>query len=59
MNLAMSLIGLVIFEYSAIIIHAASGASNAFTLYQLLAFLFVFATFFSARTYRKKILEKE
>jgi hypothetical protein len=56
-NLFMSLVGLIIFECSAIITHSTVGTSGLFVLYQALAFLFLLATFFSARTYRRKILE--
>jgi uncharacterized membrane protein len=56
-NLFMSLVGLIIFECSAIITHSTVGTSGVFVLYQVLAFLFLLATFFSARTYRRKILE--
>jgi hypothetical protein len=55
LNLGASLIGLTIFEYSAIASHALG--SPAFWFYQLLAFIFLVSTFFSARTYQKRKLE--
>jgi len=58
LNLTISLVGMLFFGLSAIYIHTTQGANNAFWLYQVLAFLFLFSTFFSARTYRKKDMEE-
>ena len=59
LNLAISLIGLLFFELGAIYIHTTAGSAAGFWLYQVLAFLFLFATFFSARSFRKRVLERE
>lgn len=54
LNLWASVIGLVLFEFAALI---SSRFGTTFWLYQLLAFIFLLATYFSAKTYRKRILE--
>lgn len=58
-NLFTSLVGLVVFQFAAIFSHTIDGDNNMFALYQFLAFLFLLATYFSARTFRKKVIEQE
>jgi hypothetical protein len=56
LNLIVSVIGLLYFEYGAIIQFHSYGITNLFLLYQALAFDFLFATYFSMVTYRRKVL---
>ncbi|MDE2018893.1 MAG: hypothetical protein KGJ13_00945 [Patescibacteria group bacterium] len=50
--------GMLFFEYSAIFEYHASQLSLLFWIFQLLALIFLLATFFGVGTYRKKILGK-
>jgi len=59
LNLAISLLGLLFFEFSAIYLHTFEGLSGEFWIYQVLAFIFLFCTYFSMRTYRKRVLEDD
>lgn len=56
LNLMVSVIGLFYFEYGAIIQFHSSSISPLFLVYQALSFDFLFATYFSMVTYRRKVL---
>lgn len=57
LNLYVSGAGLLFFEYAAMIQYHTYSVTFLFLLYQILAFIFLFATYFSVITYRHKILE--
>jgi hypothetical protein len=59
LNLLVSVIGLICFEYSAISQFHFFGATGLFLLDQALAFDFLLAAYFSMVTYRHEVLEKE
>jgi hypothetical protein len=58
LNLYVSAVGLLFFEYAAMIQYHTYSATFLFLLYQILAFIFLFATYFSVITYRHKVLEE-
>lgn len=57
-NLGVAVFGMLLFEYSAIVQFHTYSFTALFILYEVLAFIFLFAAFFSMMTYRGKILEK-
>ena len=59
LNLIVSAVGILFFEYSAIFEFHTGGATLLFWFCQALAFLFLFASYFSMGSYRRKVLEKE
>lgn len=57
LNLFISMIGMLYFEYAAIIQFHTYSWTALFAFYQALAFDFLLATYFSMSTYRRKILK--
>lgn len=59
LNLILSLIGIVFFEYSAIVEFHIHNFGGLFFVYQLLALDFMVGMYFSVLTFRKMVLERD
>ena len=58
LNLLAAAAGTLFFEYGAIFEHHEYGLTLLFWVYQALALIFLFASYFSMSTYRRKVLEE-